>query len=348
MPKLESDLAALEAAQTAPDFWNDQETAQRKVAQANELRNKLLPFKKLVERVDDFDVLVEITVEEGDPGALDEVRAEFEDINRRLDEFEVRQLLSGPQDKANAFLTVHAGAGGTEACDWADMLLRMYQRWADQHDFKLDLVDLQPGEETGVRSATLQVTGDHAYGYLQTERGVHRLVRISPFDAAKKRHTSFASVDVVADIDEEINIEVREEDLRIDTYRSGGKGGQNVNKVETAVRLTHLPSGVVVACQIERSQPKNRAKAMQLLKAKLYQIEEDKKRSEQERQYGEKGEIAWGSQIRSYVFQPYQMVKDHRTGHETGNISAVMDGDLDGFIEAKLRGQQKGDADLPE
>ena len=347
MPKLESDLAALEADQTAPLFWNDQEAAQQKVAQANELRNKLHPFKKLVERVDDLDVLIEITAEEGDPDSLEDVRAEFNQIEVKLRDFEVRQLLSGPTDKANAFITVHAGAGGTEACDWAEMLVRMYQRWADQHGYKIDLVDVQ-GEEIGYRSATLQVTGEYAFGYLQTERGVHRLVRISPFDAAKKRHTSFASVDVVADIDEEINIEVRDEDLRVDTYRSGGKGGQNVNKVETAVRLTHLPSGVVVACQIERSQPKNRAKAMQMLKAKLYQIEEDKKRSEQERQYGEKGEIAWGSQIRSYVFQPYQMVKDHRTGHETGNISAVMDGDLDGFIEAKLRGQKKGDDQLPE
>jgi peptide chain release factor 2 len=282
--------------------------------------------------------------------AEQEVVKEFHDLEKALDDFEITCLLGGEFDRNAAYMTIHSGAGGTEACDWADMLMRMYHRWIERHGMKSEILDIQPGDETGVKWATLKVSGDYAYGYLQTERGVHRLVRISPFDSNKRRHTSFASIDVTPEIPEDAPIEVEERDLRIDTYRSGGKGGQNVNKVETAVRITHMPSGIVVACQAERSQLKNRNLAMKLLKAKLYQIEQDKKRAEVERQYGEKGDIAWGNQIRSYVFQPYQMVKDLRTGVQTSDVQGVMDGDLDAFIHGKLRGltYKKGAADEDE
>ena len=260
---------------------------------------------------------------------------------KALEEFELLQLLGGENDKSNAFLTVHSGAGGTESCDWAEMLLRMYERWGEHHGFKREVVDIQEGDEAGIKSATIKVEGDFAFGYLATERGVHRLVRISPFDSNKRRHTSFASVDVVPELPDDAPIDIDDRDLKLDTFRSGGKGGQNVNKVETAVRITHLPSGLVVACQAERSQMKNRMTALKLLKAKLTQIEIDKKRAEVDRQYGEKGDVAWGSQIRSYVFQPYQMVKDLRTGVETGDVQAVMDGEIDPFIHGKLRGLKR-------
>ena len=269
--------------------------------------------------------------------ALTDVTSLLDGAEKAFSKLEVQSLLSGPLDGSNAYLTIHAGAGGTESCDWADMLMRMYRRYCERHGYDSELVEITDGDEAGIKSATLLVTGPSAYGYFKAERGVHRLVRISPFDSASRRHTSFVSLDVVAELADDIEVEIEEKDLRVDTYRSSGAGGQHVNTTDSAVRLTHMPTGIVVACQAERSQHKNRAKAMKLLKSRIYEWELDQKRQQMERFYAAKGEIAWGSQIRSYVLQPYTMVKDHRTSVETSNVNAVLDGDLQKFIEGWLK-----------
>lgn len=311
------------------------------IARINALRGILEPFDEIGKMLEDAAVLAELAVAEP-PGeqretTQREAAALVERASKDFSELEIRTLLNGRFDANNAYLTLHAGAGGTESCDWADMLLRMYRRYCERHGYEVSILDCLAGEEAGIKSATLWVRGPYAYGHLRAERGVHRLVRISPFDANKRRHTSFASLDVVAEVDEDIEIKISDSDLRIDTYRASGAGGQYVNKTDSAVRITHLPTGIVVACQAERSQHSNRERAMKMLIAKLYEYELDKKRKEMEKFYGEKGEIAWGRQIRSYVLQPYSMVKDHRTEVETGNVEAVLDGEIDVFIEAYLK-----------
>jgi peptide chain release factor 2 len=327
---------------TAPGFWDRKEQAQQVIDEVSALRNVIEPFARLESQVGDFEVLAELAeMEDGDSEMFAEADTAWQELTENLDKMELMSFLSGKLDRNSSILTIHAGAGGTESCDWAGMLVRMYTRWCERKGFTVQTIDLQPGEEAGIKSATIMVQGEFAHGYLKCESGVHRLVRISPFDSNKRRHTSFAAVDAVAEIDDDIDIEIDEKDLRVDTYRSSGAGGQHVNKTDSAVRLTHLPTGVVVACQNQRSQHKNRATAMKILRAKLYELEEQKRLAEQTVAHDQKQENAWGSQIRSYVFQPYQMVKDLRTGFETGNVQAVMDGDLDGFIESFLRGERR-------
>ncbi|MDR0375948.1 MAG: peptide chain release factor 2 [Treponema sp.] len=329
-------IAGIEKKSGAPDFWNDQAVAEKTMGELKALKSRYEPWKAIKAAADDLDTLYELSCEEKDESQSPEIEATLKDLSARFEKQNLFELMSGEVDKNGCFLTIHAGAGGTEACDWSQMLYRMYLRWAERKGFSIEEVDRLEAEG-GIKSATCKIEGDYAYGFLKGESGVHRLVRISPFDANARRHTSFASCYVFPALDDSIEVDVRPEDLRVDTYRSSGAGGQHVNKTDSAVRFTHLPTGIVVACQSERSQTMNRATAMSMLKARLYEYYRAEKEKDNERFAQEKKDISFGSQIRSYVFQPYTMVKDTRTKTEMGNIQAVMDGDIDLFIEEYLR-----------
>ena len=345
--RMTAELQELEAKMGQPGFWSDAHAAAGVSRRKVKLERELQQWHDIERKLGDVTALLELAQESGDASLETELASELDHFEPLLAALRVEHLLSGELDQNNAILAIHPGAGGTESQDWAQMLLRMYVRWAEGKGFKVETLDFQSGDEAGVKSATIAVTGPYAYGYLKAEAGVHRLVRISPFDANKRRHTSFASVFVYPELNDDLEVAIDDKDLKIDTFRSGGAGGQNVNKVETAIRITHLPTGLVVQCQNERSQLQNRNGAMKILKARLYEVEQKKKEAEFNAIVGEKKDIAWGSQIRSYVFQPYQMVKDHRTGYEVGQVAAVMDGDVDGFIEAYLKKQlTKGSGQL--
>jgi len=327
----------LEKQMLAPDFWDEQETAQKVTQRVANLQDKEAAFLELTGSLADLLVLAELIEDEEDEDLLKELTEELAVLRLKVNEMELAVLLNGPYDRGNAIISLHAGAGGTEAQDWVDMLIRMYVKWAESHKFKVDFMDILPGDEAGTKSATLEIAGTNAYGYLCSEKGVHRLVRISPFDAAGRRHTSFASLDVLPEADDNVDVQINQEDLKVDTFRSSGAGGQHINKTDSAVRITHNPTGIVVTCQNERSQISNRLKAMKMLRAKLIDLEMQKKEAELIALRGVQQDIAWGSQIRSYVFHPYSLVKDHRTGAENGNVNAVMDGEIDLFITAYLQ-----------
>ncbi len=320
-----------------PDFWNDQNAAQTVINEANALKDQVNEFMDLNDSYENLELTYQLVKEEPDADLQAELDEEIQQLSSRLSDFELELLLSEPHDKNNAILELHPGAGGTESQDWGSLLLRMYTRWAEKKGFKVETLDYLPGDEAGIKSVTLLIKGHNAYGYLKAEKGVHRLVRISPFDSSGRRHTSFVSCEVMPEFNDDIEIDIRSEDLKIDTYRASGAGGQHVNTTDSAVRITHIPTNTVVTCQTERSQIKNREQAMKMLKSKLYQLEIEKQQAELDEIRGEQKEIGWGSQIRSYVFHPYSMVKDHRTNVEIGNTGSVMDGDIDPFIDAYLR-----------
>lgn len=321
----------------APDFWNDPVASQNKMKELKSLKDDVQVYGELKNRYEDIETMLEMGYEENDPELIPEIRQMLDELIATYEKTHMKTLLSGEFDADNAILSLHAGAGGTESCDWAQMLFRMYSRWADKHGFTLEVLDSLDGEEAGIKSITFQVNGNNAYGYLKSEKGVHRLVRISPFNAAGKRQTSFVSCDVMPDIEEDLDIEIKDEDIRIDTYRSSGAGGQHINKTSSAIRITHFPTGIVVQCQNERSQHMNKDKAMQMLKAKLFLLKQEENARIAAGIRGEVTEIGWGNQIRSYVLQPYTMVKDHRTTVESGNVGAILDGDIDIFINGYLK-----------
>jgi peptide chain release factor 2 len=340
--RLKREIEELEMKSSAPGFWDNPEESQKIVQKTGKLKNTVELYDKSVTLYEDLEVLIGMGDEEGDLSLIPEIESSIEELENSLASQRLQTLLTGEYDRNNAILTFHAGAGGTEAMDWVSMLVRMYTRWTERHGFKVNMLDFLDGDEAGLKSAVLSIEGDNAYGYLKGESGVHRLVRVSPFDASGRRHTSFASLEVMPEITDDKDVEIREEDIKMDVFRSSGAGGQHINKTSSAVRLTHIPTGIVVACQNERSQFQNREKAMKMLKSKLLEIKEREHLEKIDDIKGVQKEIAWGSQIRSYVFMPYTLAKDHRTGFESGNINSVMDGDLDGFINAYLKAASKG------
>ena len=337
VPAKEEKIAELEYKMGEPTFWDDAEEAQKINQELNDVKISVDKYKNLKTKFEDAQTLWEMAVEDEDESLEDEINGDLDNVAEGLENLQLEVLLSGPYDANNAILTLHAGAGGTEAQDWTQMLLRMYGRWAERHGFTVETADLLPGDEAGVKSATLFIKGHNAYGFLKSEKGIHRLVRISPFDANARRHTSFAACDIMPEIDDAVEVDINMADVRVDTYRASGAGGQHINKTSSAVRMTHEPTGIVVQCQNERSQLQNREQCLKMLRAKLFELEQEKKEKELAKLEGDQQKIEWGSQIRSYVFQPYTMVKDHRTNYETGNVQAVMDGDLDGFINEYLK-----------
>ncbi len=341
--RLKREIEELELKAAADGFWDDIENSQAVLQRTGKLKNKVETYDAIVSQYEDLSVLIDMGDEEGDLSLVDEITSSIDALEKSLASLRLQTLLTGEYDANNAILTFHAGAGGTEAMDWVQMLVRMYTRWGERHGFNVKVLDFLDGDEAGLKSATVLIEGENAYGYLKSESGVHRLVRVSPFDASGRRHTSFASIEVMPEISDDVDIEIKDEDIKMDVFRSSGAGGQHINKTSSAVRLTHIPTGIVVACQNERSQFQNKDQALKMLKSKLLEIKEKEHLEKIEDIKGVQKEIAWGSQIRSYVFMPYTMVKDHRTSFESGNINAVMDGDLDGFINAYLKASSKGE-----
>lgn len=341
LPGIREEISLLEEETQKPDFWNNSDNSSKVLQKIKNLKDKNDSFNSLNEVSDEIDLLIEIGNEEEDLSYLKDARELFKKLKEDTNTMNLETLLSGPYDKNNAIISLHAGAGGTEAQDWVEMLFRMYSRWCERRGFKTETIDFLGGDEAGIKSVTMLVSGLNAYGYLKAEKGVHRLVRISPFDSSGRRHTSFASLDVLPELDDDVTIDINPDEIRVDTFRASGAGGQHINKTDSAIRITHFPTGIVVSCQNERSQHKNRETAMKMLKAKLLEIKEQEQRDKLSDIQGEQMDIGWGSQIRSYVFHPYNLVKDHRTNFEMGNINAVMDGDLDGFINEYLKSQIK-------
>ncbi len=341
LPALERRLQELESIIAGPGFWDTPEKTKPLLKERTDIAAKLDCFQTLKQDIEDSDVLLEMALEESDAETLSDIEPQLKEIDARIEKFSLSLMLDGENDANNAIVAINAGAGGTEAQDWAEMLFRMYARWVERRGYKSDIIDFQPGDEAGIKSVTFMAAGENAFGYLKSERGVHRLVRISPFNASGKRHTSFASVFVYPELDQEINIDIEEKDLRVDVFRASGAGGQHVNKTSSAVRITHLPTGIVVQCQQEKSQHRNRDLAMKVLKSRLYEQEMQKQEAEMQKVHESKDDIAWGSQIRSYVLHPYQMVKDHRINLDVGNVNDVLDGGIDPFIDGWLLSQRK-------